>query len=405
MQGTNLISLLKNTYTKWSDHQAPRLGASVAFYSILSFAPLLVLITAVIALVLGHKSAEGALVSESRQWVGDRGADTVQTLLKNAQKPASGAFAGLVAFLTLLFGASGVFTELRDALNLVWDAKGQESSGFIGMIKDRLFSFGMVLSIGFLLLVSLILSAALAFLGASFKDLLPVPSIALQAVNFAFSFGVITVLFALMFRYVPAVKISWRHVWVGAVGTAFLFTLGKFLLGLYLGKASVGSTYGAAGSFVAMIVWIYYSAQIFFFGAQFTRVYADAHGAKVESSAPGEAEQAPTGSESKPMEEIRTAPTVSASGASLPAAGPRQLSSVSSGTPALAQAGPSVRLTGSAGSKPKTSPRPPDIHALPVVTRQTKPRLLMAAGLGFVIGRVVGAMKKNSPHPHYDVRE
>src|SRR5947209_2813241 len=140
MAATQVISLLKGTYTKWSDHQAPRLGASVAFYSILSFAPLLVLITAVIALVLGHASAQGALVNEARQWIGDRGADTVQTLLKNAQKPTSGVFAGLVAFVTLLFGASGVFTELRDDLNLMWDAKEQTASGVIGMIKDRLFS-------------------------------------------------------------------------------------------------------------------------------------------------------------------------------------------------------------------------------------------------------------------------
>ena len=137
MAATQVISLLKGTYTKWSDHQAPRLGASVAFYSILSFAPLLVLITAVIALVLGHASAQGALVSEARQWIGDRGADTVQTLLKNAQKPTSGVFAGLVAFVTLLFGASGVFTELRDALNVMWDAKEQTASGVIGALGAK----------------------------------------------------------------------------------------------------------------------------------------------------------------------------------------------------------------------------------------------------------------------------
>ncbi len=276
MRGQHAISLLKETYAKWSDHQAPRLGASVAFYSILSFAPLLVLITAVIALVFGHDSAQGALVNEARQLIGDRGADTVETLLKNAQKPASGVFASVLAFVTLLFGASGVFIELQDALNVMWDVKGKTASGFMGMIKQRLFSFGMVLSIGFLLLVSLILSAGLAYVGHSFGQLVPMPPPILQAINFVVSFAVITVLFALMFRYVPAAKVSWRDAFMGAIGTAFLFTIGKLLLGLYLGKASVGSTYGAAGSLVAVIVWIYYSAQIFFFGAEFTHVYADA---------------------------------------------------------------------------------------------------------------------------------
>jgi membrane protein len=276
MSAKQAISLLKETYTKWSDRQAPRLGASVAFYSILSFAPLLVLITAVIAFVFGHESAQGALINEARELIGERGADTVQTLLKNAQKPASGVFASLVAFVTLLFGASGVFSELQDALNLMWDVKTQTGSGFRGMIRQRLFSFGMVLSVGFLLLVLLILSAGLAYIGRSFGQLVTMPPFILQTINFVVSFAVIAGLFGLMLKYVPAVKILWTDVLVGAVGTALLFTIGKQLLGLYLGKASVASTYGAAGSLVAVVVWIYYSAQIFFFGAEFTHVYAEA---------------------------------------------------------------------------------------------------------------------------------
>jgi membrane protein len=247
-------------------------------------------ITGVIALVFGQQSAQGALINEARQWIGDRGAETVESLLKNAQKPASGAIAGLVAFATLLFGASGVFAELQDALNLIWGATLKSSGGFLGLIKQRLFSFGMVLSVGFLLLGSLLLSAGLAYLGHAFGQLFPVPTQVMQVINFVGSFCVISVLFALMFKYVPTTAISWRDVRVGAVGTALLFTAGKFLLGLYLGKASVGSTYGAAGSLVAVIVWIYYSAQIFFFGAEFTHVYAEAHsptvgGQKVNSLA------------------------------------------------------------------------------------------------------------------------
>lgn len=271
------FALLTDTYNKWSDHNAPRLGASVAFYTLLSFAPLLVLLAAVIALVVDQNSAQGALVDQARGMMGDRGADTVKGLLASAQKPSSGVLATVVSFVVLLFGASGVFTELRDALNLIWDAKPQNTSGFMGMIRARLFSFGMVLSVGFILLVSLFISAALSFVGKFFDQIIPVPPVVLQAVNFLVSFAVITVMFALMYKFVPAVHISWRNVIVGAIGTALLFTIGKLLLGLYLGKASVGSTYGAAGSLVAVVVWVYYSAQIFFFGAEFTRVYADAH--------------------------------------------------------------------------------------------------------------------------------
>lgn len=270
------ISLLKTTYKNWSSHNAPRLGASVAFYTLLSFAPLLILTIAVIALVFDRHSAQAGLIDQARQMIGDRGADTVKSLLQNAQKPSSGVLASIIAFITLLFGASGVFTELRDALNIIWDAEPKDEAGLIGMVKQRLFSFGMVLSVGFLLLVSLIISAGLAVVGKFFRQLLPLPPFVFEAVNFVVSFVVITFLFALLFKYVPARHIPWRDVRIGALGTALLFTIGKVLLGLYLGKASVGSSYGAAGSLVAVVVWVYYSAQIFFFGAEFTRVYADA---------------------------------------------------------------------------------------------------------------------------------
>ena len=277
MQIKAAVPLLKETYKRWSNHQAPRLGASVAFYTLLSLAPLLILTAAVIALVFSKETVHNQLVDQARQMMGSRGADIVNSLLANAQRPSSGIFASLIAFLTLLFGASGVFIELRAALNTIWEAKPKTDAGWKGMLKNRLFSFGMVLSIGFLLLVSLVLSAALAFLGKFFGQLVPIPPIVLEAANFVLSFAVITGLFALMFKFVPAVRVSWRDVRIGAIGTALLFTVGKSLLGLYLGKASVGSAYGAAGSLVAVIVWIYYSAQIFFFGAEFTRVYADSH--------------------------------------------------------------------------------------------------------------------------------
>jgi membrane protein len=280
------IGLLQETFHRWSDHKATRLGASVAFYSLLSLAPLLVLVAAIIALVFSPQQARADLVYQAKQLMGARGAETVRSLLLHAQKPSSGALASIAAFLTLLFGASGVFNELRDALNTIWDAKPQNQSGVKAMVMQRLFSFGMVLSIGFLLLISLIISAALAFIGSFFETIVPVPAALLEGVNFLFSFAVVSILFMLMFKFVPSAHVSWSDVRIGGIGTALLFTIGKWLLGLYLGKASVGSAYGAAGSLVAVIVWVYYSAQIFFFGAEFTRVYADAH-AKQATEMPG----------------------------------------------------------------------------------------------------------------------
>jgi membrane protein len=395
MSAKQAISVLKGTYGKWSEHHAPRLGASVAFYSILSFAPLLVLITALIAMVFGHESAQGALVNEASQLIGKTGAETVQTLLKNAQKPASGVFASVVAFITLLLGASGVFTELQDALNVIWDVKGQSSSGFLGMIKQRLFSFGMVLSVGFLLLVSLILSAGLAYVGRSFGQLVPMPPFILQAINFVVSFAVVSVLFALMFKYVPAAKVSWRDVIVGAVGTALLFTIGKQLLGLYLGKASVGSTYGAAGSLVAVIVWIYYSAQIFFFGAEFTRVYGEIHGAK-ESAAEESGVQAPSEAETEPAQTADASVRMAAAVAS---ASPVRLPAPTSSADVSAEVGTASPnpMTRSAEAVPLHEMRSSAVTATPAgpAGPRTKPRLLKAAALGFILGRVSRAMGKN----------
>lgn len=275
MRARDLVPLLKKTYSKWSNHHAPRLGASVAFYSLLSFAPLLMLTTAVVSLVFGTEHAQNGLADQARQMMGSRGADTVKLLLQNGQKPSSGILASIIAFITLLFGASGVFAELRDAMNIIWDAEPKNQSGLISMLKERLFSFGMVLSVGFVLLISLILSSGLAFIGKFLAQVIPMPVFLLEISNFVISFCVISFVFALMFKFLPARSISWNNIWVGAIGAALLFGIGKLLLGLYLGKASVGSGYGAAGSLVAVIVWVYYSAQIFFFGAEFTRVHAD----------------------------------------------------------------------------------------------------------------------------------
>jgi membrane protein len=354
-----VVSLLKKTYNNWSDHHAPRLGASVAFYTLLSFAPLLVLTVAVIGLVFDPQKAQSGVIDQARQMIGAREADTVKSLLATAQKPSSGLIASVIAFVTLLFGASGVFTELRDALNIIWDAEPKNESGLMGMLKARLFSFGMVLSVGFLLLVSLIISAALAFLGKFFSGLIPLPEFIFQLINFAVSFGVITLLFALLFKFVPARHIPWRDVGVGAIGTALLFTVGKLLLALYLGKASVGSAYGAAGSLVAVIVWVYYSAQIFFFGAEFTRVYADMHASADARSV----------EERKKTEEDR---------------GVEKQPAVHSGT-----------STQPRDFEPSALPMRPAVQTTSVELK-SRPSLLAAGILGFLFGRILATKNRRS---------
>jgi membrane protein len=230
-------------------------------------------VIAVVALAFGHSSAQDQILSQVQAMVGQEGANAIRTMIEHAQKPTSGIFASLIGVLTLLFGASGVFGELRSALNKMWDVKPKSGGGIGGMLRERFFSFGMVLAIGFLLLVSLVLSAGLAAMGKFLGGLLPLPEFVLSAINFVVSLAGISVLFALIFKFVPETQIAWKDVWIGAIATAFLFTIGKFLIGRYLG--SVSSAYGAAGSLMVVIIWIYYSSLLFFFGAEFT--YALAH--------------------------------------------------------------------------------------------------------------------------------
>ena len=285
-------ALLRNTFTAWNEHEAPRLGAALAFYSILSIAPLVVVVLAILAMVLGRSDAQDQLLGQVQGMIGKEGADAVKTMIQHAQKPSSGVIASVFGVVTLLFGASGVFGELRSALNRMWDVKASAGSGIWQMVRERLFSFGMVLAVGFLLLVSLMVSAALAAMGKFFGGILPIPEVVAHAITFLVSVAGISVLFALIFKYVPDTKIPWREVWLGAIATAVLFTIGKSLIGLYLGKAAVGSAYGAAGSLVVVIVWIYYSSMIVLFGAQFTRVRQMA-GAEGDANHPSEKSREP----------------------------------------------------------------------------------------------------------------
>jgi membrane protein len=235
---------------------------------------LLIIAIAVAGLVFGRKAATDQIVYEIRGLVGDQGAQVIQTILQNASQTASGILATVIGLATLLLGASGAFGQLQESLNTIWEVKPKAGRGVKGVLRDRFLSFSMVLVIGFLLLVSLLLSAFLSGIGKYLADVLPMSSVVMQAVNFGISFGVTTLLFALIFKVLPDAYVRWRDVWVGAVVTALLFSLGRFLIGLYLGRSSVSSAYGAAGSLVVLLLWVYYSAQILFLGAEFTQVFA-----------------------------------------------------------------------------------------------------------------------------------
>jgi membrane protein len=279
MAGQHWWALIKETGAAWWEDKVPRLAASLAFFTILSASPLLVIVMAISGMVFGKKAVEGQLVEELRTLIGDQGGQAIQTMIASAQGPGSG-LAMVVGVILLLIGASGVFAELQDSLNTIWNVTPKPGRGVWGIIQDRFLSLVMVFGIGFLLLVTLVLSTGLAAL-TRVAGLEQTAALG-QVMNFILSFGVITVLFAITYKLLPDVKIGWRDVWVGAVVTAFLFTVGKLLIGLYLGHASLGSQYGAAGSVVVFVVWVYYSGQILLLGAEFTKVYAKHTGSRIK---------------------------------------------------------------------------------------------------------------------------
>src|SRR5215469_10505108 len=279
----NIVSIFSASLGEWSKHKAPRLGASLAFYTLLSITPLLLVLVSVVGLVLGHQTAEQDIVSQVQALIGKQGATAAQAVLEGSHNTAQGIIATAFGLLTLLFGASGVLIELHDALNTIWEVPTPELSGLkklSSFIKERLFSFALVLAIGFILVVSLALSAWIAALGAWSASILPAHEIILHTVNFVVSFVIITGMFSAIYKFVPDVHIEWRDVVLGGAVTALLFTIGKLALGIYLGKASFASTYGAAASIVVLIVWVYYSGQIFFLGAEFTKTFANFYGSQ-----------------------------------------------------------------------------------------------------------------------------
>ncbi len=275
-------SLLIRSFNDWNKHDAQRMGAALAFYTIGSISPLVILVLAITSLVFNKNAAEAHLLDEVQSLVGAQGRQTVQTILAYGHKSFSGVISTVIGVIVLFVGASSVFQELRQGLNTIWESDAKVASGIWGMLREKVLSFGMVLSVGFILLVSLVVSACLAAVSKYFSALLPVPPMLLEAANFVVSFIGIALLFAAILKYVPAARVDWRDVRVGATATALLFMLGKWALGFYLGKASPGSGYGAAGSLVVLVLWVYYSAQIFYFGAEFTHAHSLANRNKLE---------------------------------------------------------------------------------------------------------------------------
>lgn len=279
-----LWTLVKTTGNDFMDDNALRLAAALAYYALLSLAPLIVLAIALAGIAVDEGSARGAIARELGAVVGSAGASAVEGIVRSAKAPTAGVVSTILGIVVLLFGASGVFGELQSALDTVWRVTPKPGRGIKGIVKDRLFSFAMVMGVAFLLLVSLILSAALAALGHYLGGVLPGGEAVWHVLNFVISVAVVGVLFAVTFKTVPDAKIDWHDVWVGGFVTSVLFAIGKFLIGLYLGKSSTASAYGAAGSLVLLVIWVYYSACIMLLGAEFTRIYASRFGKRIQPS-------------------------------------------------------------------------------------------------------------------------
>ena len=274
-----IAALAKDAGVAWTNDGAASMGAAIAYYTIFSIAPLLIIAIAVAGFFFGAEAAQGHIFAQARGFLGEEGAATLQGLIKSASAPAEGFVATAIGLAVMLFGATGVFGELQGAMDRIWQTpvkKGQSGVGYL--IRRRVFTFGMVLAVAFLLLVSLAVSAVISAIQSVWSPADGAWELLFQAINFAVSFVIVAGLFALMFKLLPRVSVAWGDVLIGAVVTALLFNIGKFLIGLYIGKSGVVSGFGAAGTLIAMLLWVYYSAQIFLLGAEFTWVYAKRHG-------------------------------------------------------------------------------------------------------------------------------
>jgi membrane protein len=272
----------KEAFKGFGDDKVTKLSASLAYYTVFSLGPLLIVIIFLSGIILGHEAAQGGIYDQLQKFIGKDGAAQIQEIIKNASVSGKGGIAATIGVITLLIGATTVFGEIQDSINGIWGLKPRPKVGFMKLIKNRLLSFGMVGTLGFLLLVSLAATAVVEGIGNRLKNIFPdVTVVVFYIVNLVLTLGVTTVLFAIIFKVLPDAKIKWKAIWPGAIATSLLFLIGKFAISLYISTSNVGSTYGAAGSLVVLLVWIYYSAIILYFGAEFTKAYALKKGARV----------------------------------------------------------------------------------------------------------------------------
>lgn len=291
MSRAGIWPLIKSSVVSWRRDHASSMGGALAYYTLFSIAPVLIIVIAVAGFFFGAEAARGEIVTQLRGLLGDDGAAAVQALLESANEPEEGLFATISSLALLVLGATTVFAELQTDLDRIWRAETKPISGVWAFLRARLLSFGLVLVLAFLLLVSLVLSAALAALGRWWGGWFEGWAILLEILNFIASFAITTGLFAVIYKLLPRTKIAWHDVWIGAAVTALLFAVGKFLIGLYIGRSGVASGFGAAGSFVVLLVWVYYSTQIFLLGAEFTWVYAHEHGSRRGQPRPGSVDE------------------------------------------------------------------------------------------------------------------
>jgi membrane protein len=273
--------ILRRSVAGWWNDNVPRLGASLAYYTLFALAPILVVAIAIGGLVFGPEAIRGEIVGQIQGLIGREGAEAVQAMLEGASRPGSSIAATVAGIITFFLGATGAFLELQTALNAIWHVEPKSDGSYWRvLVMQRVISFGLVVALGFLLLTSLLVSAALAAIHRYMGNAFPGVVVLWEALNVIVSLTVITLLFALIYKVLPDVKLSWRDVWIGALVTAGLFSIGRLVIGLYLGTASIASTYGAAGSVVVILIWVYYSAQIILLGAEFTRAYVDEFGGR-----------------------------------------------------------------------------------------------------------------------------
>jgi len=308
MKLASLFALCRQATAAWIDDYAPSMGAALAYYTLFSVAPLLLIVISIAGLVFGPDAARGHIFAELHDLMGEDGAGAVQALLQSVNKPAQGVFGTIVGVVLLGIGAISVFGELQDALDRIWRAPGRAGGGGLwALVRARLLSFGLVLGVGFLLIISLIASAAIAALGKFSTSLFGASAVLAEGLNLVVSFALVTVTFAMIYKIIPRVRIGWRDVWIGAAVTALLFAVGKSLIGLYLGRSTFASGFGAAGSLVVLLVWVYYSAQIFLLGAEFTWVYAHSFGSRRDRAADGAEAQPAAVTGEMPTERSRRA--------------------------------------------------------------------------------------------------